>query len=128
MLAKIAAVTPVFPHVHNERSVLHIDHLCEFVRLMIEHEEAGVFFPQDAEYADTSKLVALIAKAHGRNVHLSKALAPFVRLAAALPGSAGRLADKAFGSLSYEMSLSGYAKGDYRIHTLERSIIVTEQK
>ena len=128
MLAKIAAVTPVFPHVHNERSVLHIDHLCEFVRLMIEHEEAGVFFPQDAEYADTSKLVALIAKAHGRNVHLSKALAPFVHLAAALPGSAGRLADKAFGSLSYEMSLSGYAKGDYRIHTLERSIIVTEQK
>lgn len=128
MLAKIAAVAPVFPLVKNERSVLHIDHLCEFVRLMAEHEESGVFFPQDAAYADTSGLVALIAKAHGRKVHLSKALSPFVYLAAAMPGSAGRLADKAFGSLSYDMSLSGYAKGNYRIHTLEQSIGVTEKR
>lgn len=128
MLAKIAAVAPVFPLVKNERSVLHIDHLCEFVRLMAEHEESGVFFPQDAAYADTSGLVALIAKAHGRKVHLSKALSPFVYLVAAMPGSAGRLADKAFGSLSYDMSLSGYAKGNYRIHTLEQSIGVTEKR
>lgn len=128
MLAKIAAVTPVFPLVQNERSVLHIDHLCEFVRLMIEHEESGVFFPQDAVYANTSELVALIAKVHGRKVHLSKALAPGVYLAAIMPGRVGRLADKAFGSLSYEMSLSGYPKGDYRIHTLEQSIAVTEKR
>lgn len=126
-LARIAAVTPVFPMVKNERSVLHIDHLCEFVRLMIEHEESGVFFPQDAAYADTSGLVQLIAKAHGRKVHLSGTLALGVRAAAVLPGRAGRLADKAFGSLSYEMSLSRYPKGEYRIHTLAQSIDVTEK-
>ena len=56
----------VFPDVKNERSVLHIDHLCEFVRLMIENEESGVFFPQDADYAGTSCLVRMIAAAHGK--------------------------------------------------------------
>lgn len=128
MLAKLAVKAPVFPLVYNERSVLHIDHLCEFVRLMIENEEAGVFFPQDAAYADTCSLVALVAKAHGKKIRLWKTLAPGVRLASKVPGRIGRLADKAFGSFSYEMSLSEYPKGDYRLHNLEQSIFVTENE
>lgn len=127
-LAKVAVMTPVFPMVHNERSVLHIDHLCEFVRLMIENEETGVFFPQDAAYADTSSLVAMIAKAHGKKLRLWNVLAPGVRLASVMPGRIGRLADKAFGSFSYEMSLSEYPKGNYRLHSLEQSIFATEQE
>ena len=126
VLAKLAAVTPVFPDVKNERSVLHIDHLCEFVRLMIENEESGVFFPQDADYAGTSCLVRMIAAAHGKKVWLCKALAPCVRLASVLPGRIGRLSDKAFGSFSYEMALSEYPKGNYRIHSLKESIALTE--
>lgn len=125
-LAKLAAVMPVFPLVKNERSVLHIDHLCEFVRLIIDNEESGIFFPQDASYADTSGLVAMIAKAHGKKVRLLKSLAPAVRLASAMPGRVGRTADKAFGSMSYEMSLSEYPKGNYRVHDLWESVFVTE--
>ncbi len=127
MLAKLAACMPVFPLVHNERSILHIDHLCEFVRLMIENEETGVFFPQDASYADTSGLVALIAKAHGKKIRLWTSLASFVRLASLTPGRIGRMTDKAFGSFSYEMSLSEYTKGNYRVHDLKQSILVTEK-
>lgn len=127
MLAKLAACMPVFPLVHNERSILHIDHLCEFVRLMIENEETGVFFPQDASYADTSGLVALIAKAHGKKIRLWTSLASFVRLASLTPGRIGRMTDKAFGSFSYEMSLSKYTKGNYRVHDLKQSILVTEK-
>ena len=126
MLAKIAAVTPVFPLVKNERSVLHIDHLCEFLRLIIDNEETGIFFPQDGFYADTSELVAQIANAHGKKVRLWKSLVPAVRLAAALPGRIGRTADKAFGSLSYEMSLSEYPKGNYRVHDGWDSVFATE--
>lgn len=126
MLAKIAAVTPVFPLVKNERSLLHIDNLCEFVRLLIENEDSGVFFPQNDTYADTSALVALIAQAGGRKVRLIKALAPFVRLAAAVPGKAGKMAEKAFGSFSYDLSMSAYPKGNYRVHGLEESIYVTQ--
>ena len=127
MLAKMAVWMPVFPFVKNERSILHIDHLCEFVRLMIENEERGVFFPQDASYADTSGLVALIAKAHGKKIRLWKTLAPAVRLASLMPGRIGRMTDKAFGSFSYDMSLSAYPKGNYRVHDLEQSIVATER-
>lgn len=126
MLAKIAAVTPVFPLVKNERSVLHIDHLCEFLRLIIDNEETGIFFPQDGFYADTSELVAQIANAHGKKVRLWKSLVPAVRLASALPGRIGRTADKAFGSLSYDMSLSEYPKGNYRVHDGWDSVFATE--
>lgn len=126
MLAKIAGMTPVFPLVKNERSVLHIDNLCEFVRLMIEHEESGVFFPQNGSYADTSTLVRLIAQAKGRSIRMSRPLAPFVYLASVLPGRIGTLAGKAFGNFSYDMLLSEYKNGDYRVHDLEESIRLTE--
>lgn len=126
LLSKIASMAPVFPKVKNERSLLHIDHLCEFVRLMIENEEKGIFFPQNNSYADTSELVHLIAKAHGRKIWLSKGLALFVRFLSVMPGKAGRLSAKAFGSFSYEKSMSEYPKGNYRLHDLEESIFVTE--
>ena len=78
-------------------------------------------------YADTSGLVALIAKAHGKKIRLWKSLASFVRLASLTPGRIGRMTDKAFGSFSYEMSLSEYTKGNYRVHDLKQSILVTEK-
>lgn len=37
-LAKIAQKLPIFPDIKNERSMLHIDNLCEFIRLMILNE------------------------------------------------------------------------------------------
>lgn len=126
MLAKIAAAAPVFPAVKNERSVLHIDNLCEFVRLMIENGEAGIFFPQNDSYADTSGLVRLIAKAGGRKIWMAKALAPAAVFAASVPGKIGSMAGKAFGSFSYDLNMSGYPKGNYRVHSLEESIYVTE--
>ena len=126
MLAKIAAITPVFPLVNNERSMLHIDNLCEFVRLLIENEESGVFFPQNDAYASTSEIVEMIAAAGGRKIRLVKALAPAVRIASVLPGRAGKMAGKAFGSFSYDLSMSEYPKGDYRVHGLLDSIYVTE--
>ncbi len=126
LLARLAGLTPAFPLVKNERSMLHIDNLCEFVRLMIQNREAGVFFPQNDSYASTDELVKLIAQAHGRKILRLQALAPCVRLASALPGRIGTMTDKAFGSFSYEMSMSSYPKGDYRVHSLEESIYVTE--
>ena len=126
MLEKIAAAVPVLPLVTNERSVLHIDNLCEFVRLLIENRQAGIFFPQNDCYTDTSSLVAGIAKAKGRRIRLLKTLGPLVRLASAMPGKTGKLASKAFGSFSYDQAMSGCPGGDYRVHSLEQSIYVTE--
>ena len=46
-LVKFALKLPVFPYVKNQRSMLYIDNLCEFVRFMIENNESGIFFPQN---------------------------------------------------------------------------------
>ena len=36
------------------------------------------------------------------------------------------LVNKAFGSLSYDMEMSGYPRGEYRLFSLEESIRITE--
>ena len=64
-LAKLAQTIPAFPDVDNIRSMLYIDNLCEFVKIMIDQEESGLFFPQNAEYIKTSEMVRLIAEVHG---------------------------------------------------------------
>lgn len=117
LLAKIALKTPVFPYVKNERSMLYIENLCEFVRLMVENGENGIFFPQNNEYSNTSELVKMIAAAHGKKLKLIGGFAWALKILSHLTG----LVNKAFGSLCYEMSLSEY-KVPYRILSLEESI------
>ena len=70
LMSKLARKTPVFPKVSNCRSMLYIENLTEFIRLMIDNEESGVFWPQNAEYSNTSKLVKMIASVHGKKVRL----------------------------------------------------------
>lgn len=121
VLAKLARRLPVFPYVKNERSMLYVENLCEFVRLMVENEECGVFYPQNAEYTNTSELVALIANVHGKKVHLIKGFRWFLKFMSCFT----RLINKAFGSMCYDMAMSEY-KENYRIYKLEESIKRTE--
>ena len=121
LLAKIASLTPVFPYVNNERSMLYIENLCEFVRLMVENEENGTFWPQNAEYSNTSELVKMIAEAHGKKVHLIKGFGWALKIMSKVTG----LVNKAFGSLSYDMELSRYSV-DYQKFSVAESIKETE--
>jgi nucleoside-diphosphate-sugar epimerase len=73
-LAKAAQKLPVFPNIDNERSMLHIDNLCEFIKLMIDNKESGLFFPQNKEYVKTSEMVKLIAEVHGKKICLEGSL------------------------------------------------------
>ncbi len=122
LLAKIASLTPVFPYVENERSMLYIENLCEFVRLMVENEEHGTFWPQNAEYSNTSELVKMIAEAHGKKVHLIKGFGWALKIMSKITG----LVNKAFGSLSYDMELSKYSV-DYQKFSIAESIKETEE-
>lgn len=98
-LAKIALKVPVFPDFPNERSILYIENLAEFVRLLIDRGEGGIFFPQNAETVSTSDMVKAIAKVHGKKIYVTKTLNWMVYLAGRLPGKMGALTNKAFGSL-----------------------------
>lgn len=116
-LAKIAQKTPVFPLVENQRSMLYVENLCEFVRLMAENEEKGIFFPQNAEYISTSDLVRAIAEAHGKRVRLVKGFEWLLRLLGHLSGKV----NKVFGNLCYEKEMSEY-KENYRRISFEGSV------
>lgn len=105
MLKKIALKSPVFPDFPNQRSMLHIDNLCEYVRRLAESSEGGVFFPQDSKCWRTADLVAQIGREHGKKVHLIKGFNWGIYLLGLLPGKTGRMVNKAFGSLTYEKSI-----------------------
>lgn len=121
ILSKLAQKLPVFPKVNNERSMLYIENLMEFVRLMVENEEQGIFWPQNAEYANTTELVKLIAEAHGKKI----VTIPGFTWALKLLGHAIGLVNKAFGSLSYEQEISKY-RDQYCVVSLVDSIGQTE--
>lgn len=121
-LAKAARKLPIFPDVDNQRSMLHIDNLCEFIRLIIENEESGLFFPQNDEYVKTSEMVKLIAEVHGKNIRLTKLINPILGML----GLKYNLINKVFGNLVYEQNISDY-KHNYKIRGLQESIMLTEK-
>ncbi|WP_249869221.1 NAD-dependent epimerase/dehydratase family protein [Oceanobacillus saliphilus] len=123
-LAKAAQKLPIFPAINNQRSMLHIDNLCEFLRLIIEHEESGLFFPQNREYVTTSEMVRLIAEANGKKIKLVKVF----NLILMIIGRKLGIINKVFGNLVYEQSMSQYNKGNYQIRDLRKSIMLTEGK
>lgn len=125
VLAKMAKKLPVFPKVKNKRSVLYVENLSEFVRLMIENEESGIFYPQNESLVSTAELVGNIANAHGHKIWMTSILNPFTAVAKKVPGKIGNLASKAFGSSYYDMEMSRY-KDNYIIANNIESIKKTE--
>ncbi|EME8221091.1 NAD-dependent epimerase/dehydratase family protein [Enterococcus faecium] len=103
-LVKLANKLPVFPDVKNERSMLHIDKLSEFVKERIDAQDSGVFFPQNDQYVRTSHMVRDIAQANGKKIYLFSYMNWAIRLLGYVPGKIGRLTNKAFGNLVYEKS------------------------
>ena len=127
LLAKMARKLPVFPKVNNKGSMLYIENLCEFVKLMIDNEEDGVFFPQNEALVSTSTIVKEIAKMHGHAIWVSGIFAPAVWIGKCVPGKIGGMCKKAFGSSYYDLEMSQY-KHNYVIRKFEESIKLTEEK
>lgn len=122
ILSKLARKMPVFPKVSNCRSMLYIENLCEFVKLMIDNQEQGLFWPQNEEYSNTSQMVKTIAEVNGKKLRLTKIFNWGLYLLRPFTG----LVDKAFGSLAYDQQMSVYPKGRYCKVSLEESIERTE--
>lgn len=122
LLSKISKNLPIFPYVKNERSVLYIENLCEFVRLIIDNEEEGTFWPQNSEYSNTSELIKKIAAVHGKRVILLNHFSWALKIMSYVTG----LVNKAFGNFTYDMSISEYAVPYAKVGT-DDSIKKTEK-
>lgn len=121
-LSKLAKLLPIFPVVPNQRSMLYIENLTEFVRLMIDNEENGIFWPQNKEYSNTTELVRMIATIHGKKILFVKGFTWALKLLSRFTTLAG----KAFGCMIYDQELSRY-KDDYQWISLKESIRKTEE-
>lgn len=126
ILSKMAKKLPIFPDVKNERSMLYIENLCEFLCQIMIRGEGGIYWPQNAEFVRTSDIVKLIAKVSNHHIFVSRMWNWTLYLIKNLPGKPGRLANKAFGSISYDLLMSQY-DFHYQVFGLKQSIVRTEK-
>ncbi len=122
MLSKIAKKLPVFPKVNNCRSMLYIENLCEFVRLMIENEEKGIFWPQNKEYSNTSEMVRMISGCYGKRIWITSIFNWGLYLLRPLS-----VVNKAFGSLAYDMKMSEYISEYCKfglVQSIEETVVI----
>lgn len=126
-MRSIAMKVPCFPDFKNERSVLYIGNLCEFVRLLIEDGNGGIYWPQNREHVRTSEFIRDIAHVHGKHRWISGALNWLVPFGAHVPGKISGMVNKAFGSLAVDQSLSKAFDGKYQVFSFTESIRETEK-
>lgn len=128
LLVKIAKKLPFFPKINNRRSMLYVENLGEFVRLLAESGRGGTFFPQNAEYVTTAQMVQCIGRVWGKQIGLWSVLNPLVSLASRMPGKISGMVNKAFGSLIIDQDLSLRDIQDYQLYSLEKSIEKSVEK
>lgn len=120
-LSRLALKVPIFPNIDNKRSMIYIDNLSEFVKQLIDNGSTGLFFPQNAEYMNTSEMVRLIAQTHGKRIFLTKFFNRFLRIINVTT------LNKVFGDLVYDKNMSDY-ESDYIVYGFEESIKKTESR
>lgn len=130
-LAKLAKKIPVFPKVNNQRSMLYIDNLSAFLKLMVDTNLSGVFHPQNDEYVNTSEMVKIIAEAHDKKLIIIPGFSGIIKLVSTRIG----VFRKVFGSLIYQESAIGFpgskvlnVRLEYQDKDIRRSIFESEKK
>lgn len=130
-LAKLAKKLPIFPDADNERSMLYIENLCEFLcQVMLlkpYHRNSVVLLPQNGEWTKTSDMVKVIAQASGKKIVELKGFASAVWIGSKMPGKIGGLVNKAFGNNCYDKQISCYDGLKYQVASAKKSVVKTEE-
>lgn len=119
-LVNFAKKMPIFPKLKNQQSMIYVDNLCELIHLIIEHNKGGIYYPQQEVYIETSKIVKDISDAVGNKMWQTRMFNPFLKFFSKCEKLA--FIHKAFGSITYDMSISNHFDGKYRVVSYEESI------
>lgn len=102
-LATFANKTFVFPKFNNKRSAIYIDNLSSSIKFLIDHDEHGIFFPQNSTHYCTYSIVNTIASLRNKKIWFTILLNPIIYLLRpVLP-----IFRKIFGDFYYDMDMSG---------------------
>lgn len=130
-LASLALKLPIFPDVNNQRSMIYIDNLSEFIRLAIDNYLSGIYFPQNNDYVNITELVRFIRQAHGKKIKVTKIFNWAILIGLELSATFR----KVFGSFIYDKEMPGGSelmingqKIKYETVTFEESIRLTENE
>lgn len=128
-LATLALKAPFFPNTVNTRSMIYIDNLSEFTRLLIKYEVNGLFFPQNKDYISSTTLVKSIADAHGKTLKVTS----IFNWAIILGLKQSETIRKVFGSFVYDRELPGSPgsllnnqRFNYETVSFKESVMCTE--
>ena len=102
---------PVFPLMFydNKRSLLHVDTLCELVRLIMDHAAEGVFLPQNLPSLSVAEILETLKKCNSYRTLLVK-VPKFLWFDTSLTR-------RIFGPSCYSESVSGYFDGKYQLYS-----------
>lgn len=111
----------VFPSIYNERSMIYIWNLCEFVRMIIDNPiNETVLFPQNKEYGGSLRMIKLIAKERNKTIIYSRAFGFAVRLV--MKFNLVKRLNTMFLDSKYDLCMSDYFSFKYCRFSLEDSI------
>ncbi|KAF1303527.1 NAD-dependent epimerase/dehydratase family protein [Enterococcus sp. JM9B] len=128
-LARLAKKSPIFPKVKNQRSMLYINNLALFLKLMVDSQLSGTFHPQNKEYVNTSDMVEKIAEINNKKIRIIPGLDGLIQFLS----KQINVFNKVFGTLVYDREMKGYPGSiiqkfqlSYQDKNFEKSIKATE--
>lgn len=117
-LIKLAKLTPLFPSLENKRSMIYIDNLTEFIRLLILNQSSGVFFPQNKDYVATKEIVLVAGECMNRKIYPVALFNPLLTLMSKKMS----IINKVLGNKIYDKKLSKYFNQEYCVVDFKESI------
>ena len=87
-----------FPNIDNQRSLLYIENFSSFVKMIVDNESYGTYFPQNREYLNTTQIAKWMAEVKNKRVYFSKVLGMTAKMLFCF----SKYARKAFGTLIYK--------------------------
>ena len=117
-LIKLAKLTPLFPSLENKRSMIYIDNLTEFIRLLILNQSSGVFFPQNKDYVGTKEIVLVAGECMSRKIYSVGLFNPLLTLMSKKMS----IINKVLGNKIYDKKLSKDFNQEYCVVDFKESI------
>ncbi|WP_085506177.1 NAD-dependent epimerase/dehydratase family protein [Thalassobacillus devorans] len=117
-LVKLAKISPVFLNIENQRSMIYIDNLCEFLRLCVDNSVQGVFYPQNKEYLSTKYIINEVRILMGKKtLNIG-----FINSLVILISKKNNFINKVFGNKVYDITISNHFDWEYEKVELKESI------